>query len=755
MIELVEGRKHQVIKRNGDSVEYNPDKMYKVLLWACKDNEILAKELLQKIDIKVFDRITIAKLFEEVIDTASNLISDMYPIWDDVAKRLYLQKVYKETWGIKRSEYPYYGEVLKKGTQYGVYDREVVESFTPQEIEELNSYILPEKDFNLDYLGLSVFVAKQSKKYTANKILELPQHGFMRLAVFAFWKEKENRLELIQERYNQLSDFMYSEATPKWINSMEYNPQMASCVVSRMPDVSKDINKTGSNMGMFSKFGGGLSLDVTPVRSTGSRIGKSGKSSGPVPFIKVIESIVSAYNQNGARPGACSIYFSWWHYDAPEMIELKEEGGTEDRRARKLQYGIKWNRLFTERIINNEEITLFDPKETPELLETSGAEFIKWYTFYENKPKIRKRKMQAIDLAYAIAKQRIETGNLYLFFEETVQTQNVFNRKIHSSNLCNEIYLPTEAPEFLTDSLQQDLSTGDINLLETSKPGLIALCNLSSVNLIKFMNLNYKERAAVAYNLLRASDNLIDYGYYPAKEGEIFNKNYRAIGVGITNYAQFLATQGFSWDSEDALLATNNIMEDIYWHLMNASIQLARERGRYTEFYKGKYAEGEFTFDNYCGPYKFKLRYDWDGLRKDLINSGSRFSTVMAIAPTATSSLIMNSTEGAEPVRKLVSMKTGTYSCAQLAPNLRQLRENYDIAWDIKPDSMINLASVRQRWLDQGQSTSLYYKDRNQSAFEVLQDILKSEKAGLKGLYYAHSPKEDEDIEEGCESCSA
>jgi len=422
MIELVEGRKHLVIKRSGITEQYQNDKMYQVLLWACDGNEILAKELLKDIELKVFDKISIAKLFDEVIETAANKISDMFPIWDAVAKKLFLQKLYKEAWGIKRSEYPYYGEVLKKGVQYGVYDRSVIESFEPQEIEEINSYLKPERDFDLDYLGLRVFADKQSKKYTATKLLELPQHGFMRLALFAFWKEpKEVRLNLIKDRYDQLSQFMYSEATPKWINSLAYDPQMASCVVARVPDTSWGINKTISNLGLFSKHGGGLSTDITPVRSTGSKIGKSGKSSGPIPFIKLVESMVSAYNQNGARPGACSVYFSWWHYDAPEMIELKEEGGTEDRRARKLQYGIKWNKLFTQRIINDQEITLFDPKDTPELLNTHGKEFEAWYVHYEGKSNIKKKKMQAIDLAYKIAKQRIETGNLYLFFEESVQ----------------------------------------------------------------------------------------------------------------------------------------------------------------------------------------------------------------------------------------------------------------------------------------------------------------------------------------------
>lgn len=756
MIELVEGKKHQVIKRDGRIDEYSNDKMYKVLLWAADGNEILARELLNAIELKVYDKISISKLFDEVVETCANLITDMFPIWDDVARNLFLQKIYKEMWGMRRNEYPYYGEVLKKGVQYGVYDREIVDTFSAQEVEELNSYLEPSRDKDLDYLGLRVFIDKQSKKYTPTKVLELPQHGFMRLALFAFWDEpKDIRMELIRDRYNDLSSLLYSEASPKWMNSLSYDPQMASCVVSKMPDTSWGINRTLSNLGLFSKHGGGLATDLSSLRSTNSKIGKAGKSSGPVPFVKLIESMVAAYNQNGSRPGALAAYFPWWHYDTPDLIELKEEGGTEDRRARKLQYGVKWNNLFTRRIIEERDITLFDPKETPELLETWGPEFEMWYAHYESKVGIKKKVISANELAFSIAKQRIETGNIYIFFEENVQNQNNFNDKIYSSNLCAEIMLSTKPVHQGKEVLTKDLSSGITKINEEYDPGLIALCNLSSINLMKWKELSAKRKAEMTYNLLRASDNLIDYGFYPAKEGEIFNRNYRAIGVGITNYAQFLASAGLKFSDKRALSETNAVMEDIYWYLMNASISLAEERGRFEYFNNTKYAKGIFTHEMYQGSYNYKTTKDWDGLRKRLLASGARFATVMAIAPTATSSLILKSTEGSEPVRKLVSMKTGTYSCKQLAPNIKTLRADYDIAWDIASSDMINLASVRQRWIDQSQSFSLYYKDRNDSAAEVLGDILMAEKEGVKSLYYAHSPKEDDELDEACESCSA
>jgi ribonucleoside-diphosphate reductase alpha chain len=262
-----------------------------------------------------------------------------------------------------------------------------------------------------------------------------------------------------------------------------------------------------------------------------------------------------------------------------------------------------------------------------------------------------------------------------------------------------------------------------------------------------------RERAELIYNLLRASDNLLEYAYYPAKEGEIFNREYRAIGVGVTNLAQLLASHGLKYGSDDALLLQNNVMESVYWHLISASIKLAEERGRFDKFNDTKYKDGKLSFDLYPGPYNYPLKYNWDILRQRLAKSGARFSTVSAIAPTATNSLLTKSSEGIEPIRQLISMKTGNYSCKQLAPNLTKLRSNYEIAWDIDSENLIKMASVRQRWIDQGQSFSLYYKDRYESGAEVLKDIILAETYGLKGLYYAHTPKEDE--ESGCDSCSA
>jgi len=751
MITLMDGKSHTVIKRDGRTEPFSEEKLHKVLMWAAENNEIMVEEILKSVKLKIYDKIQITKLYNEVLNTVENMISKEFPLADTVARNLLILKQYKELWGMKRDKYPFYGDVLKKGVKYKVYDKEVVNSFSEQEIIELNSYIVQERDFDINYLGLRVFFDKQAKRYTRKRILELPQHGFMRLAMFAFWKEpKDVRMALIKERYDDVSQHEFSEATPKFKNSLSYNPQMSSCVVSKMPDNSRGINKTNSNLFLYSKHSGGLATDITSVRASNSLIGTTGTSSGPIPFIKLTEAGVKAYNQDGTRPGACAVYFSLWHYDAPDMLELKEEGGTEDRRARGLMYGVKINKLFLERALNDQEMTLFDPKEVPLLEETTGEAFNTLYEEYEKKQGIMKKTVNALDYLFELVKQRFETGNIYIFLEENVEKQNNFNHKIYSSNLCNEIYLPTKAVEFKDFELSENMSTDEVTLTEEYEPGYIALCNLSSINLMRWFYHDDEKRERIAYNLLRASDNLIDYAFYPTKEGERFNKEFRAIGVGVTNLAQLLAKNTLKWGGEDTLQFVNDVMESVYYHLMKASIRLAKERGRFKKFNETKYKDGKFTFELFAGDVEYPLNYDWETLRQDLLACGARFSTVMAIAPTATSSLIMNSTEGTEPLHALSAMKDGTYTCPQLAPNVATLGHKYELAFDIDSNDILTNAAVRQRWLDQGQSVTLYYIPEKTTAFDLLRDILTADRLGMKGLYYAKSTKNDE-VE--CESC--
>jgi len=720
MVELVDNRQHLIIKRNGEAVPYDYMKMYNVLLWACEDNTTLADSLTDALNIKIYNRMPISVLVDEVIDTVSNMTSMITPQYDDVAKRLYLQKMYKEMYNMRRCQYPKYTDVIDSLIDNNkIID--ITSILSEDELTRLGDAIVPERDLASTYLGLNLFFDKYSFKFNGLPV-ELLQHGFMRLAIQGFLYEDEaERVDLIIQRYNDLSTFVYTEATPKWLNSLTSDAQMASCCLHQMPDNSEGINKVVADIGQYSRHGGGNAVDVSTLRAKGSAIGIAGKSSGPIPFIQKVEASITAYNQLGARPGACVATFQWWHADVLELLELKDEGGNESKRARKLQYSIKLNRIFLRRLQQGEDITLFDPKVAVKLLTLYGVEFDEEYERLE-KDGYGTTVITAAELGYIIAKIRAETGNLYIFFDENSNEQSPFKEKINQSNLCQEIHLPTVAAEHLGDELTLNLSTQSYETTTRSKAGLLALCNLSSINVSKWANMNSDERHTSAYNLLRASDNLIDWQYYPVKDGEMFNRNYRAIGIGQNNLAYHFASQGIKYSDPEALSEMDLISSSMKNVFTEESAKLAGERGNFPFFHKTN------------------------------LTKPSRFSTLFAIAPTATSSIIIGATEGIEPVANLISEKTGTYSNKQLAPDLVNLRGEYELAFDVPTKALYDLAAIRQEvLLDQGQSINTYVTTTD-SAYEVLSDIIYAEKVGLKSLYYLQSKNSEVEV---CESCAS
>jgi ribonucleoside-diphosphate reductase alpha chain len=761
MIKKIKGKNHLIVKRNGKTEKYNRAKMKRAILWCCDNRESLANELLDSLNIKIYNKIKIETLWEEVISTASNKISEMFPVWDDVAKRAYLLKIYKETYNVGAiTEQPIdYKIVLNQGLKSGVYNKEVLESFTDDELTELGTYIDLKKDLKFSFMGLVSIMEKYSFDATKKRKLELPQHIYMRLAIFPFWKEdKSIRLSLIKERYNDLSSFKYTEATPKVMNSLSDNSQMSSCVLSVVDDNIESINDTDSNMGIFSKYGGGLACDVSYIRAKGSSIGKrGGKSSGPVPFIQKFQASINAFDQNGKRKGSCVITFPFWHMDVLDLIILKDEGGSDDNRARKLQYAIKWYKILSERIMLGKDITLFDPKDAHELNTLWGSDFEKKYIELESKQNIKKKKISAKELGEAIAKVRAETGNLYITFPDNINEQRIGEEPVFASNLCQEIVIPSNANKNFSSRIIKEFKKDEYTTQSECDTGEIGLCNLSSINIVEWVKMSIKEKERLAKNLLRASDNLIDLAFYPVKAGEFANKSRRANGLGISNYANYLAGLGIKFSDEEAKRITHELMEDITYYFIKESNNLAKERGYY-QFFKGsKWAKGELPMDLYSlngvDGYNYPLKHDWEPLRKDIIEHGVRFSYLFAIAPTSTSGMIINSTEGIDPIRKLFSIKSGTYDLPMIAPNLIKNRPHYEMAFDIKNETINDLASIRQKFLDQSQSVSHFYKETN-SAFEIILDIIDAETKGLKSLYYLH-PLKAGDINEGCEGCSS
>lgn len=458
---------------------------------------------------------------------------------------------------------------------------------------------------------------------------------------------------------------------------------------------------------------------------------------------------------HNTRKGAAVITFPFWHMDVKDLIMLKDAGGSEDKRARGLQYTIKWYNILTKRIKSNEDITLFDPKETPGLNETWGQEFEDLYTMYENKHGVRKQKIPARDLAFLISKVRSETGNLYIVFPDNINLQRIGEEPVFASNLCCEVFLPTKPSRSFNKRLILEFGDDKYYTKTKQETGEIALCNLSSVNLDKWIHMTHEQKTALVNNLLRASDNMISNSYYPVPDGELSNKTRRPIGIGVSNYANFLASNKCMFTAEKAMQLTHEVMEDLTYYILVGSNKLAKERGPYQYFKDSKWAQGIVPMDLYKmkddPEYNFPLKHDWDSLRQDIKEYGVRFSYHFAIAPTQTSGLIINSTEGIEPTKKIFEMREGTYTLPRIVPNLVQNRSFYQNAFDVGNGIINKLASVRQKFLDQGQSVNHYYKTTD-SSYEIINDIIHAEEIGLKSLYYLQ-PLKAGDVE-SCESCS-
>ena len=404
----------------------------------------------------------------------------------------------------------------------------------------------------------------------------------------------------------------------------------------------------------------------------------------------------------------------------------------------------------------NDEITLFDPKDVPELLESTGEKFERLYIEYEKKGGIRKKRVKARDIAYLVSKIRNETGNLYMFFDDNANKQTPFNEYINSSNLCTEIFLPSRGPKLLSNNIIENWDEKK-PIINIEHEGLISLCNLSSITITEWTKLNEEQKQKTVYMLLRAHDNEIDTATYPVKEGEIGNKLNRPIGIGISSLAVHFAKNGIKFSDEDkALKEMFNIMEDIAWHIYDASNKLAQERGKFFNYYKTKWADGWLPIDDFKNVFEKyateEQKNRWEELRERIKKYGVRFSTHIAIAPTATSSLILpEGSEGIEPVKQLIATKTGTYTCKQFVPGVRKWGMNYEVAWDVPNDNLLKLAQIRQVFIDQGQSINTYTRSPH-SAYETFRDIVKAEELGLKSLYYLNMPKGEIEICENCQS---
>lgn len=744
-----------VVKRDGTFEPFNTEKLRKVVKWAC-DNEFMEEELLRDTEIKLHNEIKITDMYKQLIYTAVGKISLLNTSWENVAAKLQLLEYYKETYNISHhKDYPHIKDVLNKGTETKIYDKNTLSKYSESDIEEINSFINPERDNLFNYKALVTFFDKYCLNYAKTKKLELPQHAYMRVAI-ALMVNENDRLTKIKELYDSLSTHLYTVATPIMLNALTPKQQLSSCVLNTVGDDSHSILDTGKNLGIYSKFKGGTALDVTALRAKGSYIeGNQGYSSGPVPFIQNYERIMKAFNQGSKRPGALAVYFSWWHLDVWDLLSLKSNGGTDENRARGLQYACKLNQIFIDAVLNDEDIYLFDPKDVPKLLKSYGEKFNQYYKIYSSKTSIRKKKIKARELAFKIFKERTETGNIYLFHEENVNQTTMLNRYIGSSNLCTEILEPSRP----SITVSEELITTEDNekrILKQYRAGEIALCNLSSINCERWFYLTEEEKTSLCNIIVRALDNTIDLSFYPVKEGKHSNLMYRYIGVGTMNVTNYLALKKIVIDTQESLEETDKLFDDISYKLISASMNLSKEKGRFEKFYETEWAKGKVPYDKRIKTVDSLTNYRpnkerWNDLRQNIIKYGLRNAQIMAIAPTATSGKSINALESIEPIQNFFYKEEGTITVPTIVSNFRKNNQYYKLAFECDQEMLLKLAAVRQKWIDQAQSINVYIK-KPDSLMDLIQLHFLGFYYGIKTYYYLKQQKETDSYV--CESCS-
>lgn len=757
-----------VVKRDGRKVPFNLDKVHRVLEWATDGiNNVSISEIELKANIQLYNGIAAFDIHELLIKSASDLISENSPNYQYVAARLVCYKIRKEVFG--RYEPNSLQETIEQNIARGVYDPEILDLYTQSELAQLDAYIKHERDNNFTYVGMEQFRGKYLVQNRTNgEIYETPQILYMMIAATLFSAyPKESRLKWVKEFYDATSQFYISLPTPIMAGVRTPTRQFSSCVLVEAGDSLNSINSTASSIVHYISKKAGIGVGAGSIRAIGSSISDgSVVHTGLIPFLKYFQAAVKSCSQGGVRGGAATVYLPVWHLEFENLIALKNNKGSEETRVRHMDYAFQFNKLMYERLLSGGNITLFSPNDVPGLYEAffnDQDEFKRLYEAAEKDPSIRKQELTAIEVFSQFLTERKETGRIYLMNVDHANTHGSFDEKvapIHQSNLCCEIDLPTKPLEAFDD-----------------EEGEISLCTLSAINWGLINEPSDFERYCTL--AVRALDALLDYQNYPVRAAYRSTMDRRPLGVGIINFAYFLAKRGLTY-GDDALETVDEYAEAWSYYLIKASADLAEEKGACEKSHETKYSRGVVPIDTYKQDVtelvQHKERFPWNDLRSQLQSNGIRNSTLMALMPAETSAQISNSTNGIEPPRALVSYKQSKDGVmAQVVPGYYHLKNKYDLLWDQKsPEGYLKICAILQKYIDQGISVNTSYNPEHYEEHKVpMSDMIKHlvlfYKYGGKQLYYLNTHdgsgeyQDDEpeefleetnyDDDSNCESC--
>lgn len=750
-----------VTKRDGSKERINLDKIHRVLDWAAEGlSNVSVSQVELRSHIQFYDGIRTADIHETIIKAAADLISRDAPDYQYLAARLAIFHLRKKAYG--QFEPPKLYDHVVKLVEMGKYDKHLLEDYTTEEFAQMDEFIDHWRDMNFSYAAVKQLEGKYLvQNRVSGEIYESAQFLYILVAACLFSNyPRETRLSYVKRFYDAVSTFKISLPTPIMAGVRTPTRQFSSCVLIECGDSLDSINATSSAIVKYVSQRAGIGINAGRIRALGSPIrGGEAFHTGCIPFYKHFQTAVKSCSQGGVRGGAATLFYPLWHLEVESLLVLKNNRGVEGNRVRHMDYGVQLNRLMYQRLIKGGDITLFSPSDVPGLYDAFFAdqdEFERLYMQYEADDSIRKQKVKAVELFSLMMQERASTGRIYIQHVDHCNTHSPFDPAIapvRQSNLCLEIALPTKP-------------LSDVN----DENGEIALCTLSAFNLGVIESLDDLEELAVL--AVRALDALLDYQDYPILAAKRGAMGRRTLGIGVINYAYYLAKNGVRYSDGSANNLTHKTFEAIQYYLLKASNELAKEQGACPWFNETTYAQGVLPIDTYkkdldtiCNE---PLHYDWETLRREIKEHGLRNSTLSALMPSETSSQISNATNGIEPPRGHISIKASKDGILrQVVPKYERLKNAYELLWEMpNNDGYLQLVGLMQKFIDQSISANTNYDPSRFPSGKVpmkqlLKDLLTAYKFGAKTLYYQNTRDGAEDVQDdlqavaeddGCES---
>ena len=725
----------KVVKRNGTIQPLNLEKMHVMVEEACKNLAgVSASQVEIQSGIQFYDGISTAEIQEILIRSASDLIDLDHPNYQYVAARLLLFSLRKNLYG-RIHELPNLKDHISKCVHKGIYDSEIIDYYSDEEFDKLESFLDHDRDYLFTYAGLRQVVDKYLvQDRSCGDLYETPQFMYLLISATIFSKyPQEERLDYVKKYYDAISKHKINIPTPIMAGVRTPLRQYASCVLVDIDDTLDSIFSSDMAIGKYVAQRAGIGINAGRIRGINAKI-RDGEvqHTGVVPFLKKFESTVRCCTQNGIRGGSATVHFPIWHQEIEDIIVLKNNKGTEDNRVRKLDYSIQLSSLFYQRFIDDESISLFSPHSVSGLYDAFGTtSFDELYVAYEADDRIPRKTIKAQELILALLKERAETGRLYLMNIDHCNTHSSFIDKVEMSNLCQEITLPTKPIQHIDD-----------------ETGEIALCILSAINIGKIRDLTDLE--VLCDLAVRSLDELIDFQGYPVKAAELATRARRSLGIGYIGLAHYLAKQGVKYEDPKAWQLVHDMTEAFQYYLIKSTVNLAKEKGACEYSSRTKYGQGILPIDTYKKDVDElvpnNLKYDWDSLRSLVLEHGVRNSTLSAQMPSESSSVVSNATNGIEPPRGYLSTKKSKKGpLKQIVPQYGTLKNNYTLLWEMPNNTgYINIVSVMQKFFDQAISGNWSYNPEHFPDNEVpvsvmAQDWLTTYKYGWKTSYYQNT----------------